>query len=112
VQEQIEEKSIIDTMSDWSYYGGTSILVAFCIVCSMTVPDPSLLFEGLSGLQVSVLVFILPATFFLVEFSQSSVSENLGSTKVLAIIMIIVGVLVLFICTTYSLIEIFSGEAA
>ena len=41
LREVDEEKSIIETMNNWTYYIGTSILVTICILCATFIPDPS-----------------------------------------------------------------------
>ena len=66
VENDVQRKSVIESMDPYTYFIGTSILIGVCVLGAITIPDPEQIFEIISGFTVSAIVFIFPALFYLV----------------------------------------------
>jgi len=52
-------------MNPYVYYIGTTVLLALIIIGAITIKDPSLVFDGMSGLFLTSLLYIIPSLMFL-----------------------------------------------
>ena len=68
VNEEEEEgaHSIIDDMNPYTYFIATSLLIIGLVIAAIFVKDPSIVFDGMTGVVCMTLSFIIPGLAFLI----------------------------------------------
>jgi hypothetical protein len=74
---------VID-LSPWIYYGSTTALLVVCVIAAITIKDPNLVFDGMSGLFVTSLIYIFPSLMYLQAYNTSTQFEPRTTMKILA----------------------------
>ena len=98
--EKKDEIDVIDSCDDKTYYLVSFTYIFITIVISIFVDDLSFIFGMIAGLNLSVLVFILPGVFYIM--AMKSENSDKYFTRVAVTLFSGMGVIYFFVSNYYN----------